>query len=419
MNSRERVGRALDHEEPDRPPIDLGSTPVTGAHASIVAGLRKALGLGPPGHKVRLIEPYQMLGEVEEDLMRALGVDCIGIGMRKTLFGFENAGWKPWVAFDGTEMLVPGGFNTEAQPNGDLLQYPEGDRAAPPSGRMPAGGFYHDTIVRQPPIDEARLNVEDNLEEFGPVSDEDLAHLARTAERLYEETPCAIVGNFGGTGFGDIALVPAPFLKNPKGIRDIEEWYVSTILRRDYIYEVFSRQCEIALQNLELVRQAVGERISVIFVTGTDFGAQTAPFISNDAYRDLYQPFHKQVNDWVHGHTSWKTFIHSCGAVEPLIAEFIAAGFDILNPVQCSATGMEPEKLKGKYGEWITFWGGAVDTQKTLPFGRRDEVAAEARERLRVFSPGGGFVFNAIHNIQPQTPVENVVEMFRVAREGA
>ncbi|MHC4504556.1 MAG: uroporphyrinogen decarboxylase family protein [Planctomycetota bacterium] len=420
MDSRERLARALDHRAPDRPPIDLGSTPVTGAHVSVVAGLRPALGLET--RRVKVVEPYQMLGEIDGDLMSALGVDCIGLGMRKNLFGFENEGWKPWVTFDGAEVievLVPGAFNTDLEPNGDLLQYPEGDRAAAPSGRMPRGGFYHDTIVRQPPIDDDTLRVEDNLEEFGRVTDEDLEHLSRTAEALYESTPYAIVGNFGGTGFGDIALVPAMWLKNPKGIRDIEEWYVSTIARRDYIFELFSGQCEIALGNLELVRQAVGDRVAVIFVTGTDFGAQNAPFISNDTYRDLYQPFHKRVNDWVHEHTKWKTFIHSCGAVEPLIGEFIAAGFDILNPVQCSAAGMSPEGLKSKYGDRISFWGGGVDTQKTLPFGTKDEVAEEVRERLRVFSPGGGFVFNPIHNIQPNTPIENVAEMFRLACRGA
>jgi hypothetical protein len=305
------------------------------------------------------------------------------------------------------------------EPSGELLQYPEGDRAAPPSGRMPVGGFYHDTIVRQPPIDDDTvLRVEDNLEEFGPVSDEDLADLKRAARRLWDETPYALVGSFGGTAFGDIALVPAPFLKNPRGIRDIEEWYVSTVSRREHVREIFARQCEIGLGNLERIRQAVGNRVAAVFLTGTDFGTQNAPFLSPDTYRDLYQPFHRRVNDWVHARTTWKAFIHTCGAVEPLIGEFIRAGFDILNPVQCSAAGMDPKTLKARYGARITFWGGAIDTQRTLPFGTPEEVSREARERRRIFGAGGGFVFNPIHNIQARTPVENVVELFRAAREG-
>jgi len=420
MQSRERVEAALAHRQPDRPPIDLGSTAVTGIHVTMVHRLRQALGLPTSGeHRVKVVEPYQMLGEVAGDLAEALGVDCVGLGMRRNLFGFENTGWKPWTWFGGIEMLVPAAFNTKPEPSGELLQYPEGDRTAPPSGRMPVGGFYHDTIVRQPPIDDDTvLRVEDNLEEFGPVSDEDLADLARAARHLWEETPYALVGSFGGTAFGDIALVPAPFLKNPRGIRDIEEWYVSTVSRREHVREIFARQCEIALGNLERIRQAVGNRVAAVFLTGTDFGTQNAPFLSPDTYRDLYQPFHRRVNDWVHARTTWKAFIHSCGAVEPLVGEFIRSGFDILNPVQCSAAGMDPKTLKARYGAQITFWGGAIDTQRTLPFGTPEEVGREARERRGIFGAGGGFVFNPIHNIQARTPVENVVELFRAAREG-
>ena len=181
--------------------------------------------------------------------------------------------------------------------------------------------------------------------------------------------------------------------------------------RRDYVREVFQRQCEIALTNLRKIHAAIGEAIDVLFVTGTDFGTQRGPFISPAAYRDLYKPFHRRVNDWVHEHTTWKTFIHSCGGVEPLIADFIDAGFDILNPVQCSAAGMDAAHLKKTFGEQITFWGGGVDTQKTLPFGTPAQVREEVSAAW-ASSPSGGFVFNAIHNIQARTPIENVLAMF-------
>ena len=418
MNSRERVNATLNHHQPDRPAIDLGSTATSGAHVSVVSRLRRALGLDREGDRVKVVEPYQMLGEVADDLKDALGVDCAGLGMRRTLFGFENADWKPWVTFDGAPVLTPGKFNTDPEPNGDILMYPDGDKTAPASGRMPKGGLYFDTIVRQPRIDDANLRVEDNLEEFQQVSDEDLEYLRETSEALFRDTDYAIVGAFGGSSFGDIALVPAPFLKNPKGIRDVAEWYISTVTRREHIREIFARQCEIALRNLALIREAVGERVAAIFVTGADFGAQNAPFISPDAYRDLYKPFHREVNDWVHANTTWKNFIHSCGAVEPLIEDFIDAGFDILNPVQRSAAGMDPETLKAKYGDRLTFWGGVADTQRTLPFGDPADVAAEAREAVRIFNAGGGFVANPVHNIQAGCPTENVIELFRVIREG-
>lgn len=417
MSSRERVKKALNFQEPDRIPLDMGGSLVTGMHVSTVYWLRQALGLDSPGTPVRVIEPYQMLGEIKPDLIEALGVDVVSLEGTKTMFGFKNEGWKPWITFDGTPVLVPEGFNTEPEPNGGILMYPEGDKSAPPSGRMPSGGWYFDSIIRQPPIDDDNLDVEYNLEEFGPISDEELEHLRREAERLYTGTDKAILANFGGTAFGDIALVPAPWLKHPKGIRDVEEWYISTVTRRDYIYEVFEQQCEIALVNLERIYQAVGDRVTAVFVTGTDFGMQTGPFISPKTYRQLYQPFHKRINDWVHEHTFWKTFIHSCGSVMALIEDFIEAGFDILNPVQCSAADMDPSELKRKFGHRITFWGGGVDTQRTLPFGTPEDVRKEVRERIRVFGPGGGFVFNTIHNVQPQTPVKNLLAMFETVRQ--
>jgi len=416
MTSRERVEASLNHREPDRVPLDLGAGPVTGMHVSSVYLLRQALGLDEPGTAVKVVEPYQMLGEIGSDLIDAIGIDVVGLGGTKTMFGFPNENWKPWTTFDGTPVLVPGDFNTDPEPNGDILMYPEGDKSVPPSGRMPKGGFYFDSIIRQEPIDDATLDVEDNLQEFGPVSDEDLDHFRAEADRLYE-TGKAILANFGGTAFGDIALVPAPQLKDPKGIRDVAEWYISTASRRDYVYEVFDRQCEIGIANLEKIHAVVGDKVTAIFITGTDFGTQSGPFISPAAYRDLYKPFHSRVNGWVHDNTSWKTFIHSCGSVSAFLEDFIDAGFDILNPVQCSAADMDPAMLKDRYGDRITFWGGGIDTQKTLPFGTPDDVRAEVADRIRILSGGGGFVFNTTHNVQACVPQENLVALYKAVQD--
>jgi hypothetical protein len=233
----------------------------------------------------------------------------------------------------------------------------------------------------------------------------------------YNETDKAIVGNFVATSFGDIAVVPGLNLRNPKGIRDVEEWYVSTVLRKDYVYKVFEGQCEIALHNLEKIYEVVGDRVAVVFVSGTDFGMQNGPFVSPEAYRNLYKPFHKEINGWIHKNTSWKTFTHSCGSVRALIPDFIEAGFDVLNPVQLSAADMDMVELKREFGDQVTFWGGGVDTQKTLPFGTPDEVRREVLERIKAFGPGGGFVFNSIHNIQALTPVENLLAMYKILQE--
>ena len=417
LSSRERIHMALNHQEPDRVPLDLGGSLGTGMHVTIVYQLRQALGLDPPGTPVKVIEPYQILGEIAPDLQERLGVDVVNLGGSKTLFGFKNEDWKEWCYFDGTPVLVPRDFNTQPEPNGDILMYPEGDRSAPPSGRLPKDGFYFDTIVRQPPIDDDALEIKDNLEEFELISTEELERLAREAHRLYTETDKAILASFAGTAFGDIALVPAPWLKYPKGIRDITEWYVSTVARRDFVYRIFERQCEIALQNLEKIHQAVRDQVTAVWVTGTDFGQQGGPFISPESYRQLFQPFHKQLNDWIHKHTAWKSFIHSCGSVRALIEDFIDAGFEILNPVQCSAARMDPLELKKQYGDRVTFWGGGVNTQSTLPFGSPEDVRREVRERINIFGRGGGFVFTPIHNIQARTPVKNVLAMYEAVRE--
>ena len=414
MNSRERVLAALQHRQPDRIPVDLGGSPTSGLHVSCVAALRDHYGLEK--RPVKVYEPYQLLGWIDEDLKRAMELDVEAAPGRGTMFGFPIEDWKPWRTQQGLEVLVPGRFNTKVDSKGDVLMYPEGDTSAPPSARMPKGGYFFDAIIRQEPIVEEELDPADNLEEFKPISDADLAHYAREAKRA-AATGRAVMSGLPGTNLGDIAQVPAVFLKRPKGIRDITEWYISTKARKDYVRTVFERQTDIALENLEKIRRAVGDLFDAVWVCGTDFGTQTSSFCSVETYRDLYLPYYKKVNDWVHSHTRWKTWKHSCGAVEKFIPSFIECGFDILNPVQCSAAGMDPAILKERYGKRIVFWGGGVDTQKVLPFGTPAEVRAQVEERCRVFSPGGGFVFNAIHNIQANTPVENIVAMLEAVRK--
>lgn len=414
MTSKERVLSALNHREPDRVPVDFGGTAVTGIHVSCVAALRDFFRLEK--RPVKVHEPYQMLGWIGDDLKEAMGLDVDGICSRKTMFGFPNENWREWHTDQGLDVLVPEGFRITRDAKGDALIYPEGDTSAPPSGRMPKDGYFFDSIIRQEPIDEANLNVEDNLEEFKPIGDADLDHFAAEAKRI-SVSGRAVIAGFGGTAFGDIALVPGPFLKHPKGIRDVAEWYMSTTSRRDYVHRIFSYQCEVGLANLEKIRTVVGDAVDVIWVCGTDFGTQTSSFCSAGTFRDLYFPYYKAVNDWVHKNTNWKTFKHSCGSVERFIPQFIESGFDILNPVQCSAVGMGAEHLKSSFGDRLTFWGGGVDTQKVLPFGTPAEVREQVLERCRVFAPGGGFVFNTIHNIQARTPVENIIAMIDAVNE--
>ena len=194
-SSRERLRKTLRHETPDRIPIDFGGSAVTGVHASCVAALRDYYGLEK--RPVRVHEPFQMLALIDEDLRAAMGVDVTGVFSHSTMFGFPIERWKSW-NFNGLEVLVPGDFNTITDEKGDTLIYPEGDRSVPPSGRMPQGGYFFDSIIRQEPFDEEKLNPEDNLEEFQPISQADLDHLARAA-REAAATGAGVLAGFGGT----------------------------------------------------------------------------------------------------------------------------------------------------------------------------------------------------------------------------
>ncbi len=332
---RERMQNALSHRE-SKIPFDLGSTAVTGAHATIVEGLRAHYGLEK--RPVKVHEPYQMLGMIEDDLREALGVDTSGVFARNTMFGFPVERWKEWRTPWGQEVLVPQGFRTTVADNGDLLIYPEGDLSVPPSAKMPVGGFFFDAIIRQEPIDDERLNPADNLEEFAPVSDSDLDYFRSSVKGQFR-SGSSIVANFGGTAVGDIALVPGPFMKRPHGIRDVAEWYMSTVTRQEYLHEVFDRQTRLAVENIARIHERIGNAVDVVYICGTDFGDR------------------------------------------------------------------------------LVFWGGGVDTQKTLPFGTPHEVRKEVLSRCAMLGKGGGFVFTTVHNIQARTPIANVIATIDAVHE--
>lgn len=415
MTSKERIKKALMHEEADRIPLDFSSVTVTGMHYSCVEKLREYFGLEK--HPIKIFEPYQMLGLIEEDLKTAMGIDAEGVFSRTDMFGIRHDGWSEWRLDNGDTVLAPENLNVKTDARGDHFIYPCGDTSVAPCAKMPKNGFYFDAISRQVPFDDVEeLDPNDNLEEFGYVSDETLSEFAEDIEAA-EKTGRAVTVSFGGTALGDIALVPGLNLKDPKGVRDVAEWYMATVTSPDYVKYVFEKQTDIALENLDRLNKKVGGKIDVMFICGTDFGTQSSTFCSADAFRDLYMPYYRKVNNWIHENTGWKTFKHSCGAIEPFIPLLIESGFDILNPVQCSASGMDPKKLKEEYGKDIVFWGGGVDTQKILPFGTPDEVREQVKERCEIFGKGGGFVFNAIHNVQAGTPIENIVAMLDALKE--
>ncbi len=417
MNSRDRIQCTLGHKEPDILPVDFGGGPVTGIAVQVVYQLRQRLGLDKPGTHVKVIEPYQMLGEIKPDLQDALGLDVVSVNNNGTMFGFDLVDWKEWTTPDGTPVLVPGLFNTNKDNNGDILQYPKGNAQLQPCAKMPKSSYFFDAIDRQQPINEEMLDPKDNLEDFELLKQTEIDHYRLETDRLFTETHRAIYSTLPGVSFGDVALVPGLFLENPRGVRSVEEWYMSSLTRPDYIKAVYEQQAEIALQNLKTLYETVGDKISVIQINGTDFGTQNGPFCSKEQYRDLYLPYQKKLNDWIHANTPWKTFIHSCGGIYPLLDEIAEAGFDILNPVQSTAKDMELPRLKKEYGDTFVFWGGGVDTQNIFPFGTPEQVKEDVKQRIEILGDGGGFVFSTIHNIVANAPIDNVLAMFEVIKD--
>ncbi len=408
MNSKERVFTSLNHQSPDKIPVDFGGTNVTGIHASCVAALRDYYGLEKK--MVTVHNPSQMLGWIDEDLREIIGIDVEPVFPFKVGYGFRNENWKPFRMPDGLEVLVAGDFNTTTDEEGSIYVYPQGDTSVPPCAKMPGDGYFFDNIIRQEPIEKDKLDPKNNLEECKPISDLDLDEFEKGVKEA-DQTGRAVIVSFGGTGLGDIARVPGPSLKHPKGIRDITEWYMSIASRPDYLHAVFSEQTNIALANLEKIAQRVGDIELINVICGTDFGTQNSSFCSVKTFRNLWKPYYEKINSWIHQNTQWKTFKHSCGSVEKFLNDFIDCGFDIFNPVQCSAANMDPQHLKDTYGGRLVFWGGVVGTQQTLPFGTPQEVREEVLQRCEIFSKNGGFVINTVHNIQARTPVENIVAM--------
>jgi hypothetical protein len=413
-SSRENFRKTINHRQPSKVVVDFGSTSVTGIHVVIVEKLREYFGLEK--RPVKVIEPYQMLGEIDQELVQAMDIDVIGLYGEKNMFGVPNRNWKVHKTLWGQEVMFPGEFNYTFNKNGDILMYPEGDTSVPPSAMMPKSGFFFDALNRQGPLDDSTLKLEDNLEEFGFINEKELAYWKNQVNSS-EPYSKALMASLGGTALGDIALVPAIQLKNPKGIRGVEEWYISTLIREDFIRKLFDKQTDIAIANLKQIYKAIGNKIDVVFICGTDFGTQNSTFCSPETYERVWLPYYKKVNDWIHQNTNWKTFKHSCGAVETMMYLFIESGFDIINPVQINAAGMDPKLLKKKYGDRIVFWGGGVDTQGVFAFGKPHEVEDQVKRQCEILNNNGGFVFNTVHNIQANVPFENVVAMLNALKE--
>ncbi|HJN16389.1 MAG TPA: uroporphyrinogen decarboxylase family protein [Armatimonadota bacterium] len=403
MTSRERVAKTLNFEEPDRVPIDIGGSRVTGIMAQAYSSLRKHAGL--PAEPPRVYDLMQMLADVDEDYLDLFGIDVVGLEQPKPTFDIAARDYKPWTLPDGTPVLMPGQFNPTQDAAGNWLLSPGGQADAPPAWEMPKDGYYFDaigSITIPQDLDALMVDPADYASQLPIFTDEELSDIRERGRQLYENTDYAILGGFWRGSLWAHGML---------------EWPMLLTLDPAWCKEMVAAMADVAIENLKLYSEAVGEYCAAILIQGNDFGTQRGELFRPELFYDVMVPGWQRINGWVHENTSMKTFTHTCGANYDIIEGWIQAGFDILNPVQCSADGMEAERLKQDFGGRITFWGGGVDTQQTLPFGTPDDVRREVAERVNTFAPGGGFVFNAIHNVQHGTPPENLAAMLETARE--
>ena len=391
MKSRERILTTLKHQEPDKIPIDLGAMRSTGIMAIAYHNLKKYLGIH--GGSTRIYDVGQQLAEPELPLLQKFEIDVIDLD---NTFGQKIDEWKAWNLPDGSPAYIHIKNYPTRRDNMWVLM--DGERLA---ARMPTGCLYFEPC--NPPLAEADSVKDIENYRWFYFRDEDLKALAEKAKYLYQETDFAIMGGFGGN-----------ILEHGQGLRGWSNFMMDLAVNQSFANDLMDKLVEVHLTNLKMYLQAVGDYIQIIQM-GDDLGTQNGPQLSPDMYRELIKPRHQKIYQYVKQHSSVYVFLHSCGSIYDLIPDLIDAGVDILNPVQTSAAKMEPEKLKSEFGTQLTFWGGGVDTQTVLPNGTPEEIAEHVQERLRVFAPGGGFVFNQVHNIQANVPPENIVAAYETA----
>jgi uroporphyrinogen decarboxylase len=410
MTSRERVLAAIEHRQPDCVPVDLGATPSSGISAIAYGNLKRHLGL-PQGH-TRIYDVVQQLAQPEDFILDRFGIDAFDIGRA---FNTGDDAWYEIRLPDGQPAQYPTWFRPERQLDDSFLaRHTDGTAIA----HMPASGTFFDQCCFP------------YLEDYPP----DLRDLdSAIAKILWAALVHSPWDHARDPGFWDTLRAKALALRasSDRALMivigcNLFEW--GTFLRRvdGFLYDLAAEPEKVEalldalmqrhLAALEKVCRAVGD-IADICRFGDDLGTNGGPFMSPAMYRRFFQPRHAQLCAYVHRHSRMKTFLHSCGSIHALMPDLIAAGFDVINPVQTNCRDMEPERLKREFGREICFWGGGCDTRQVLPHGTPAEVKRHVQERLEIFAPGGGFVFNTVHNILPDVPPQNIVAMFEAVAE--
>ncbi len=375
MTSRERVLTTLRHQEPDRIAFDLGSTGSTGINADTYVNLRKLLGL--PERETVIRDTKQHLALVEDDLLERLEVDTRGV-QRKS----------------GSS------YHFELREDADAYFYT--DEWGITYTKPKDGGLYFDIV--NSPLAEARTVADvENHPWPDPVDEARIGSSVAEAERVARETDCCLV----------VGCMMAGLLEMGCWMRGFENFYMDLAMGTAVGEAILEKLTEIKLAYWGALLPRLGGNVDVLR-QGDDYGGQNGLLISRDTYRKYFFPRYRTIFEFLKKTAEKEvfTFLHSCGSVRELIPDFIECGVEVLNPVQVAAAGMDTRELKREYGRDIAFWGGGVDTQHVLPRGSAEEVRDEVRRRIDDLSPGGGFVFGTVHNIQGDVPPENIMTMW-------
>ena len=397
MTHRERVLMALNHEEPDRVPIDFAAWRSSGIQAPAYAALRRHLGLG--GDRLfRLYDLMQQLAEPELELVERFHGDIVQIHRLEPSFGIRIDAWRPATLPDGTRCLVPRDYHPVARPHGGWsLLSSDGTEIA---RMLPSGGYFEPVHF---PLANAHAPEDIEAIPWPIMTAEEAAFIRTQAEHWRRHTDYATLACFGGNILenGNFMFGFAEFMMRLGTDVDLVEYFLDRLVRWH-------------LDNLAVFLPAIEGLVDIV-ACGDDLGTQTSLIVSPETYRRLIKPRQAKVYEYIHQHSSAKLFLHSCGAIEPILGDLIEIGIEIINPVQIGAAGMEPEWLKAKYGRHLTFWGGGCDTQHTLPLGTVDDIRDEVRQLVGIFKPGGGFVWCPIHNLQATVPPANVIAAYDAA----
>ena len=403
MTSRERVARALNHEACDRVPIDFGGSRVTGIASVAYRNLIQHLGVQ---EDIRIYDIKQQLALPSLDVANRMGSDVVMLSRLAPTTGMPFLAidqWKSGVMTDGTPCQVPEAYHITLHENGTIDVLHDGQVFAQ---RTP-GSLYFD-VCCAPLKDADSISDIDAFEWQDNWSDRETTFIKQEIDRLYHHTDKAL--------FGALPLLNGSFMEIGHALFGYEQFMMNLCLKRDMMEHWLDKLLEHDLQILDEFLSLAGPYISAIQIND-DFGGQDALQISPVLYRDMFKPRQKKWIEFAKARTEAKIFLHCDGAVEELLPDFIEIGIDILNPLQTSAKGMDPEKIKRTYGKNLSFWGAGVETQSTLPFGTVDQIKQEVRGRVELLGQDGGYVFGTIHNIQADITPESILAVYETAKQ--